>query len=128
MEQELSKLAGETVVISFTPHLVPVNRGIATTIYADAKPGVGPAEVEAAMADAYANEPFVRLLGEGVLPDTKHVVGTNYVDIGWVFDPRTSRFVLCSAEDNIGKGAASQAIQNFNLMHGLSETLAVDRV
>ena len=128
VEQELSRAAGEPVVISFTPHLVPISQGIATSIFADAKPGIGASDLRAAFEAAYRDEPFVRLLEDGALPDTKHVVGTNFIDVGWVHDPRTSRFVICSAEDNIGKGAASQAIQNFNLMHDLSETLGLDRV
>lgn len=125
VEQELSLAAGHPVVISFTPHLVPVNAGIATTIYASAAYGAVAADLGKALEEAYADEPFVRLLGEGHLPDTKNVVGTNFIEIGWVHDPRTNRFVLCSAEDNLGKGAASQAVQNFNLMHGLPETEAL---
>lgn len=128
VEQELSTAAGKPVTISFTPHLVPITAGIATTTYASAAEGAAPDAVGRALEEAYADEPFVRLLGEGVLPDTKHVAGTNYIDIGWVYDPRTHRFVICSAEDNLGKGAASQAIQNFNLMHGLPETTGLTRV
>ncbi len=128
VEQELSDAAGEAVTISFTPHLVPINSGIVTTTYASATEGAAPEAVGEALAKAYADEPFVRLLEPGVLPDTKHVAGTNYIDIGWVYDPRTHRFVICSAEDNLGKGAASQAIQNFNLMHGLPETMGIQRV
>lgn len=128
VEQELSEAAGQTVIISFTPHLVPINQGIATTIYASASEGAGPDAVDEALHAAYDSEAFVRLLEPGSLPDTKHVAGTNYVDIGWVHDPRTDRFVICSAEDNIGKGAASQAIQNFNLMHGLDEHMGIQRV
>ena len=116
------------MVVSFTPHLVPINAGIASTIYADAADDATVNRVTEALTSAYGNEPFVRLLGEGTLPDTKHVVGTNYIDIGWVHDPRTNRFVICSAEDNLGKGAASQAIQNFNLLHDLPETTGLLRV
>ncbi len=125
MEQELSLAAGEDVVISFTPHLVPVTAGIATTIYAEAMAGVEGGRVSEVMEAAYGEEPFVRLLGEGGLPDTKHVVRTNFVDIGWTYDPRTSRLVICSAEDNLGKGAAGQAVQNFNLLHDLPETMGL---
>lgn len=128
VEQELSLAAGKPVVVSFTPHLVPINAGIASTIYADAADGATANSVTEALTSAYGNEPFVRLLGEGTLPDTKHVTGTNYIDIGWVHDPRTNRFVICSAEDNLGKGAASQAIQNFNLLHDLPETTGLRRV
>ena len=128
VEQELSLAAGEAVTISFTPHLIPVTAGIATTIYASAADGVSPDAVGTCLAEAYDDEPFVRLLKNGNLPDTKHVVGTNFIDIGWVHDPRTNRFVICSAEDNLGKGAASQAIQNFNLLHDLPETTGLMRV
>lgn len=128
VEQELGRVAGEPVVISFTPHLVPVTAGIATTIYADAVPGHRGDRLAKIYERAYAAAPFVRILGEGVLPDTKHVVGTNYLDLGWVYDARTDRFVICSAEDNLGKGAASQALQNFNLMHDLPQTLGLERV
>ena len=128
VEQELSLAAGRPVTASFTPHLVPINAGIATTIYANAADGATAETVAKALTKAYGNEPFVRLLGEGTLPDTKHVVGTNYIDIGWGHDPRTNRFVICSAEDNLGKGAASQAIQNFNLLHDLPETTGLQRV
>jgi N-acetyl-gamma-glutamyl-phosphate reductase len=128
VEQELSDAAGHPVIISFTPHLVPINQGIATTIYATASEGITAADARKALEEAYANEPFVRLLDEGIIPDTKHVVGTNYIDIGWVHDPRTNRFTICSAEDNLGKGAASQAIQNFNLIHDLPETTGLERI
>jgi len=128
VEQELSIAAGRSVMASFTPHLVPITAGIATTIYANATESADPTSVGNALTEAYSNEPFVRLLGEGTLPDTKHVVGTNYIDIGWVHDPRTNRFVICCAEDNLGKGAASQAVQNFNLLHDLPETTGLLRV
>ncbi len=120
VEQELSLAAGSGVRISFTPHLVPVSRGILTTIYA---PLAGKAEaVGAALEAAYAREPFVRLLSGSQFPDTKNVVGTNFIDIAWRPDPRTGRVVLMSAEDNLVKGAAGQAIQSLNLMAGCRET------
>ncbi len=122
IEQELSLAAGRSVAISFAPHLVPVPRGIATTIHARLAPGVSLRVVAAALCDAYAREPFVRLLKEGVFPDTKHVVRTNYIDIGHAYDGRTGRVILTSAVDNLTKGAAGQALQSFNLMHGLPET------
>ncbi len=128
MEQELSAAAGEAVILSFTPHLVPITAGIASTIFADAAEDVTPDTVREIYQKAYGSEPFVRLLEDGALPDTKNVVGTNYLDLGWVLDPRTHRLALCSAEDNLGKGAASQAVQNFNLMHGLPETTGLRRV
>jgi N-acetyl-gamma-glutamyl-phosphate reductase len=122
IEQELSLAAGETVVISFIPHLIPVNAGIATTTTAKLREGVAPDAIGAALEKAYAGEPFVRLLGKGGCADTKNVTRTNFIDIGWQHDPRTGRVVLMSAEDNLGKGAGGQAVQSFNLMSGLPAT------
>jgi len=120
IEQELALAAGGEVRISFLPHLVPVTAGIATTTTATLRGE--PAAVEAALEGAYARAPFVRLLGAGVCPDTKHVTGTNFIDIGWTHDPRTGRLILMSAEDNLGKGAGGQALQSFNRMFGLAES------
>ncbi len=122
IEQELSLAAGEKVVVSFIPHLIPVNAGIATTTTATLRDGVAPDAIGAALKKAYATEPFVRLLGRGGCADTKNVTRTNFIDIGWQHDPRTGRVILMSAEDNIGKGAGGQAVQSFNLMFGLSQT------
>lgn len=120
IEQELSKAAGEKVVISFTPHLVPVHNGICTTTSAEL---LGrPEDVHDALEKAYRDEYFVRLLGKGGCADTKNVIGTNFIDIGWDYDGRTGRVLLLSAEDNLGKGAGGQAVQNFNLICGFSET------
>lgn len=124
IEQELSLAAGEKVVVQFTPHLVPVNRGILTTIYA------APAQRDNNLAGrisevysaVYGNEPFVRLVEGNAFPDTKNVVGTNFVEIGWRVDPRTGRIILLCAEDNIVKGTSGQAIQCFNIMQALPET------
>jgi N-acetyl-gamma-glutamyl-phosphate reductase len=119
IEQELSIAAGAGVTIQFTPHLIPVNRGILTTLYltpTDAK------RVGAAFDSAYGDAPFVRLLGERALPDTKNVVGTNVIEIAWRHDPRTGRLIVMSAEDNLVKGASGQAVQCFNLMCGYEET------
>ena len=122
IEQELSILAGEKIVIQFTPHLVPVNRGIVTTIYADIAGDVVAVEPAVLFGGAYGQEPFVRLLGDQRLPDTKNVVDTNFVDIAWKIDKRTNRLVVMSALDNIVKGASGQAIQCFNLMRGFPES------
>lgn len=122
IEQELSLASGETVIISFLPHLIPVNSGIATTTTAKLRKGVDPELVGKVLYDAYANARFVRLLGRGKPADTKMVTNTNFIDIGWEYDPRTNRVILMSAEDNLGKGAGSQAVQSFNLMHGLDES------
>lgn len=120
IEQELGKAAGEKVVMSFTPHLIPVHNGICTTT--SAKLTGTPEEVNAALETAYADEHFVRLLGKGGCADTKNVTGTNFIDIGWEYDERTGRVLLLSAEDNLGKGAGGQAVQNFNILCGFSET------
>ncbi|WP_367875347.1 N-acetyl-gamma-glutamyl-phosphate reductase [Luteolibacter sp. Populi] len=122
IEQELSLAAGEDVVITFIPHLIPVNSGIASSITAKLRPGAAAAAVGEALAAAYADAPFVRLLGQGVCADTKNVTRTNFIDIGWAHDARTGRIILTSAEDNLGKGAGSQAIQSFNIIFGLGET------
>jgi N-acetyl-gamma-glutamyl-phosphate reductase len=122
IEQELSIAAGEKIAIQFTPHLVPLNRGIITTIYVDLKNKVDISVIDSIFQEAYRREPFVRLLGSERLPDTKHVVGTNFIDIAWKVDSRTGRVVLMSAIDNIVKGTSGQAIQCFNLMCGLDET------
>lgn len=121
IEQELGAAAGAPVVISFTTHLIPVTAGIHTTTYAALREGIGDSDINAAMEAAYGAAPFVRLLGEGQCPDTKNVVGTNFIDVGWARDPRTHRLVLLSAEDNLGKGAASQGVQSMNLMCGFPE-------
>jgi N-acetyl-gamma-glutamyl-phosphate reductase len=122
IEQELSNLAEEKITIQFTPHLVPVNRGIITTIYADIAGNVVKMDPAVVFNSAYGEEPFVRLLGEERLPDTKHVVGTNFIDVAWKIDKRTNRLVIMSALDNIVKGASGQAVQCMNVMLGLPET------
>ena len=126
IEQELSLAAAGKVTISFVPHLVPVKAGIATTTVASL---LAPsAQVAVALEAAYGGCPFVRLLGAGGCPDTKHVTGSNFIDIGWHHDPRTGRLILLSAEDNLGKGAGGQAVQSFNLMFGLPETAGLQNV
>lgn len=122
IEQELSLAAGETVVITFIPHLIPVNSGIATTTTAKLRDGVDPMAIGEALENAYQDAAFVRLLGKGGCADTKNVTRTNFIDIGWSHDARTGRVILTSAEDNLGKGAGSQAVQSFNLIFGLPET------
>lgn len=121
IEQELSHAAGSGVKISFVPHLMPVTAGINSTIFSDLRKGVSPDRVAEVLSTVYQGAVFVRLLGQGVFPDSKNVVGTNFIDIGWVIDDRTGRLILLSAEDNLGKGASSQALQSFNLMFDLPE-------
>ena len=130
IEQELSIAAGKKLTIQFTPHLIPVNRGILTTIYlAPAKHFKNSSEMFAltgkitnCFAKAYAKEPFVRVLEGKSLPDTKNVVGTNVCEIGWRLDPRTGRLIVMSAIDNIVKGASGQAVQSMNIACGFEES------
>lgn len=130
IEQEMSLAAGTQVTIQFTPHLIPVNRGILTTLYlapetpfrtADEAKALG-ARITACYEAAYGGEPFVRLLQGNALPDTKNVVTTNVVEIAWRLDVRTGRLLVMSAEDNIVKGASGQAVQSMNIRCGFPET------
>ncbi len=122
IEQELSLAAGTPVTITFTPHLIPVNTGIITTTVAKLAPGTTLADITACYEKAYANAPFVRLMGENKPPETKNVTRTNFVDIGWAIDARTGRAVLMSTEDNVIKGAGGQGVHAFNIMFGFDET------
>jgi len=123
IEQELSLAAGQPVIIQFTPHLVPVNRGILTTLYVAPVSTENISEkVRDCYEAAYAQAPFVRLLESKGLPDTKNIVGTNVIEIGWRLDPRTGRLIILSAEDNLVKGASGQAVQSMNLMCGWAES------
>jgi N-acetyl-gamma-glutamyl-phosphate reductase len=125
IEQELSIAAGHKVTINFTPHLIPVNRGIHTTIYAAPEDGIEPWHLANAWKEDYGGARFVRLLGDSELPDTKNVTGTNFVDIALRHDPRTGRIVILSAEDNLVKGAAGQAVQCLNILCGWPEETAL---
>lgn len=121
IEEQLGYAAGEDIKIIFTPHLVPMNRGILVTGYANLKKSVTEEEVRACYQKYYANERFVRVLEPGVCPETRWVEGSNYVDVNFKLDTRTNRIVVMGALDNIVKGAAGQAIQNMNLIFGLPE-------
>lgn len=122
IEQELSALAGKGVIVSFTPHLIPMNRGILTTIYARLTKFIDTAGLRSSFEAAYRNEPFLRLLPPGQVPNVRHVRGSNFCDIGVTADPRTGRAVIVTVIDNLVKGAAGQAVQNMNLMAGFDET------
>lgn len=122
IEQELSNIAGEEIMVSFTPHLIPQKRGILSTIYINLKKPCTTEEITELYKEFYKNEFFVRVKAAGSLPETKHVAGSNFVDIGVVVDKRLNRAVVVSTLDNIVKGAAGQAVQNMNLMFGLDET------
>lgn len=119
IEQELG------VPVTFVPHLVPIDRGILETIYARLRPGVGAEDIERALTAAYAESPFVRLTGRE-LPEIKHVAHTNFCDIGWRVDGPGGQLVMVAVIDNLVKGAAGQAIQNFNVAFGLDETLGLN--
>lgn len=121
IEEQLSYASGENVVLNFTPHLVPMNRGILVTAYANLKKGVTDDEIRAAYDTYYKKEKFVRVLEEGVCPQTRWVKGSNYVDVNFKTDPRTGRVIMMGAIDNLVKGAAGQAVQNMNLLFGLAE-------
>lgn len=120
IEQELSIAADKNIMLSFNPHLLPVQRGILCTIYCDLT-GDGKA-VEKAYNKYYENQPFVIVNPEGILPELKHVRHTNYISIGYVVDTRLNKLIVVSAIDNLTKGASGQAVQNMNIMLGLSET------
>lgn len=126
IEQELSKAANEEVMISFTPHLIPQKRGILSTIYVNLNKPCTTEEIVELYKEFYKDEYFVRVKDAGKLPETKHVAGSNFVDIGVVVDERLNRAVIVSAIDNIFKGAAGQAVQNMNLMFGLDEKTGID--
>jgi len=121
IEEQLSYIAGKEVLINFTPHLVPMNRGILITAYANLLKSVTYEEVKELYDDCYEGERFVRVLDKNVSPETRNVHGSNYVDVNFRIDERTNRIIMMGAMDNLVKGAAGQAIQNMNLMFGLPE-------
>ena len=122
MEEVLSIEAGQPVHLTFVPHLVPMSRGILTTLYATPVEGVGYKDIADCLTSFYSGRPFVRICKESRLPDTRTVRGTNYCDIGFKLDERNQRLILISAIDNLVKGAAVQAVQNMNIMFRLNET------
>lgn len=133
IEEQLGYAGGCKVTVSFTPHLVPMNRGILVTEYASLKrredgslPTYG--EIKAVYDQYYAKERFVRVLEEGVCPETKWVEGSNYVDVNFVVDERTGRIIMMGALDNLVKGAAGQAVQNMNLLFGIKESEGLEMV
>jgi N-acetyl-gamma-glutamyl-phosphate reductase len=128
LDQEFSAAAGREVIVTFTPHLVPMNRGILSTIYARALGGRSAQDLHAILAKAYAGEPFVHVLPYGEMPQTRHVRGSNMTFIGITADRIKGRAILGSALDNLVKGAAGQAVQNMNLMLGFPETTGLEQV
>lgn len=121
IEQELNSLAGENFVISFTPHLLPVKRGILSTIYATLKKDIAAADLHSLYSSFYDAEKFVRICSPGLFPNISSVCGSNFCNIGITVDPRTKRVIIISAIDNLVKGAAGQAVQNMNIIYGWPE-------
>ena len=128
IEEQLGYAAGRPVLLNFTPHLVPMNRGILITAYASLKKPVSYEEVKAVYDKYYDQERFVRVLPKDVCPQTKWVEGSNYVDVNFKIDPRTNRVIMMGAMDNLVKGAAGQAVQNMNLLFGVEESMGLQMV
>ncbi|MDL2237167.1 N-acetyl-gamma-glutamyl-phosphate reductase [Christensenellaceae bacterium OttesenSCG-928-K19] len=128
IEEQLFRLCGNEITLLFTPHLLPVKRGILATIYAQLAPGVDAEKIATAYKKAYEKKPFAHILPTGALPELKQVVGSNNCVIGFDISERTGRVVIVSCTDNLIKGAAGQAIQNFNIMNGFDEAHALPRV
>jgi N-acetyl-gamma-glutamyl-phosphate reductase len=128
IEQTLSELVGEPVVVNFTPHLLPVNRGILSTCYASLINTIDFASVKSLFKNFYADQPFVRIMPGEQLPNVAYIRGSNYADIGFVVDDRTQRIIVVCAIDNLVKGAAGQAVQNMNIVLGYPETIGLDIV
>ncbi len=124
IEQALSAFTGKNVSVTFTPHLIPIRRGIYTTIVADMEGSVTSADIAQTFQEYYGTKYFVRLRGEQA-PEIKHVVHTNFIDIGWNVDAVKKKVILTSAIDNLIKGAAGQAVQNMNILFGLPEETAL---
>ena len=115
-----------SLALTFTPHLAPMKRGMLATVYADLQPGVDPAILDSLYHKAYSREYFIRLVPDNHLPETRSVTGTNFADLAVFSDRRTGKVKIISAIDNLGKGAAGQAVQALNLMAGLAETAGLE--
>lgn len=128
IEEQLSIAAGQDIVLNFTPHLIPMDRGILATCYATLNKKYTYDDIRKAYEKHYGNEHFIRLTKEGVFPETKWVKGSNFVDIGFTVDERTNRVIVIGALDNLFKGAAGQAVQNMNLMFGFDEAEGLHQI
>ena len=126
MEQQLSKAAGQDLIVTFTPHLAPMNRGILSTIYVKLTDGTTLEGLRACLENRFADEPFVRVLPDGEVPATRHVLGSNHVIVGMAADRRPGRAIIVTAIDNLTKGSSGQAIQNMNVMFGFDELAGLD--
>jgi N-acetyl-gamma-glutamyl-phosphate reductase len=125
MEEILSRESQTPVKITFVPHLIPMSRGMLTTIYATLKPGLGQKDIKNCYSQFYHDCPFIRLCDDDQIPDTLHVKGTNFCDIGFRVDKQNNRLILICAIDNLVKGAAGQAVQCMNIMLGVKETIGL---
>jgi N-acetyl-gamma-glutamyl-phosphate reductase len=128
IDEVLGRVAGRSVHITFVPHLIPMSRGMLTTIYARLPEGVELTDIRGCLHSFYRNEPFVRILKESLFPETRFVRGTNFCDIGCRVDVENGQLILVSAIDNLVKGAAGQAVQNMNIMLGIDETSGLNRM
>jgi N-acetyl-gamma-glutamyl-phosphate reductase len=126
IEEQLTAISGQEITVTFTPHLVPMNRGILVTAYGTVSPGTKSSDVEQVFREAYADEKFIRLLPTGVFPETRWVKGSNYCDIGFTLDKRTGRLIAGGAIDNLIKGASGQAVQNMNILFSIPEETGID--
>jgi N-acetyl-gamma-glutamyl-phosphate reductase len=122
MDEILSRESGNRVKITFTPHLIPMTSGMLSTIYGSLRENVGKNDIQNCLSEFYQDCPFIRICEDEQLPDTRHVKGTNFCDIGFRIDKQSNRLILLSAIDNVVKGAAGQAVQNMNIMLGLKQT------
>jgi N-acetyl-gamma-glutamyl-phosphate reductase len=128
IEQELGFAAGTPVTVNFTPHLAPMARGELCTCYVRLAGKASASDLRKALSKAYADSPFVRIVEEGVIPATQHVRGSNFCHIGIFADRIKGRAIVVSAIDNLVKGSAGQALQNFNLMYGFEETTGLEQL
>lgn len=128
IEQELAKVGGSSIIVSFVPHLVPMTRGIVVTCVSDSADGATQEELIASLEEFYASERFIRVLGAGSIPETKRLSGTNFAEVTVRKDERTNKVIAIASLDNLGKGAAGQAVQNANVMLGLDEASGLDHL
>ena len=126
IEQEVSALAGQNITLSFSPHLMPMTRGLLSTVYVNLTEDIGLEKLAGCYREFYKDEPFVRILNTGTYANTRFVAGSNFCDIGLQVDARNRRAVVTSAIDNLVKGASGQAVQNMNLMLGIDEKTGLD--
>jgi N-acetyl-gamma-glutamyl-phosphate reductase len=126
IEEQLSEFAGQSIALSFHPHLAPMNRGLCSTISVRPKSSLAESKIRQCWENTYSNRPFVQVLGQGQFPETGSVVGTNRIDISVSEDARMNRYILCSAEDNLLKGAGGQAVQTMNLCNGYAEDCGLE--